>query len=80
MISLSGNVLLPTTLMCLIFAALPSAMLIDDLDAVAIEVDDRRLDRDVVLAAVVVLARELLRDSVEREPVERLRLRPGRCP
>src|SRR5438445_6501892 len=42
------------------------------LDAVAVEVDHRGLDRDVVLAAVVVLARQFLRHAVEREAVERL--------
>ena len=42
------------------------------LDAVAVERDDLRLDRDVVLAAVVVLAGQFLRHAVEREAVERL--------
>ena len=43
-----------------------------DLDAVAIEVDDGRLHRDVVLAAVVVLARELVLHLGELERIERL--------
>ena len=39
-------------------------------DAVAIEVDHRGLDRDVVLAAVVVLAGQLLLHRIELESVE----------
>src|SRR5690606_5759867 len=45
-----------------------------DLDAVAVEVDLGGLDRDVVLAAVVVLADQFALALAERERIERLAL------
>src|SRR5690606_22262246 len=45
-----------------------------DVDAVAVELAHRRADLDVVLAAVVVLAGELLGHAVQAEAVEGLAL------
>ena len=72
--SLSGNVVLPTTLMCLICAALPSATLIATSTRLRSRLTTECLHRDVVLAAVVVLARQLVLDFGELERIERLAL------